>query len=376
VYRRDQPAMTKGRMREFYQCDFDIAGTYDPMIPDAEVLTILCEALTKLEIGEFTVKINHRKILDGIFEVCGVPAEKIRPISSAVDKLDKLPWADVRKEMTEEKGLSGKCADAIGEYVKLKGGVELLKVLQADEKLTANTSATQGLKDMELLFRYLEIFGVMNKMSFDLSLARGLDYYTGVIYEAVTELSAPPKPVDGQAAKKKSNPDEFDESTVGVGSVAAGGRYDDLVGMFSGKNKKGEPTLRIPCVGVSIGVERVFSILLNKAQNEEIKSNETQVYVMSMGDGLLEERMQIVKELWDNDIKAEFSYKIKPRTQNQFAACDKDLIPLAVTIGKDEVDQGNVLIKDMREKDESQGRGVLVKRSDMVREIQKRLTVL
>ncbi|KAG8891782.1 Cytoplasmic and mitochondrial histidine tRNA synthetase, partial [Tulasnella sp. 408] len=120
VYRRDQPAMTKGRMREFYQCDFDIAGQFDPMVPDAEIISILCEALTALEIGEFTVKINHRKILDGIFEVCGVPTDKVRAISSAVDKLDKLPWADVKKEMTEEKGLAEDVADRIGEYVKLK----------------------------------------------------------------------------------------------------------------------------------------------------------------------------------------------------------------------------------------------------------------
>lgn len=104
VYRRDQPVLTKGRMREFYQCvgsvshhqvmssrqDFDIAGSYDSMVPDAEILSILCEALTSLDIGEYTVKINHRKILDGIFELAGVPADKTRSISSAVDKLDKV----------------------------------------------------------------------------------------------------------------------------------------------------------------------------------------------------------------------------------------------------------------------------------------------
>lgn len=121
VYRRDQPVMSKGRMREFYQCDFDIAGTYDPMVPDAEVLYILVEALNALEIGEFTIKLNHRKILDGIFELAGVPAEKTRMISSAVDKLDKLPWADVKKEMVVEKGLDPEIADRIGEYVGLKG---------------------------------------------------------------------------------------------------------------------------------------------------------------------------------------------------------------------------------------------------------------
>ena len=101
--------------------DFDIAGQFDPMVPDAEILAIVCEALTALDVGEFTIKLNHRKILDGIFQVCGVPTEKIRTISSAVDKLDKAPWEDVRKEMTEEKGLDPEVADRIGEYVKLKG---------------------------------------------------------------------------------------------------------------------------------------------------------------------------------------------------------------------------------------------------------------
>lgn len=175
--------------------DFDIAGTYDSMIPDSEILRILCEALTNLDVGKFTVKINHRKILDGIFEVCGVPEDNIRPISSAVDKLDKLPWADVKKEMVEEKNLPAEVADKIGEYVKHKGGRDLLEMLKKDEVLMANVNAAAGLKDMETLFDYLEVFDVMDKMSFDLSLARGLDYYTGIIYEAVTEKSAPPSKV-------------------------------------------------------------------------------------------------------------------------------------------------------------------------------------
>lgn len=92
VYRRDQPVMSKGRMREFMQADFDITGQWDAMIPDAEILSLVCTILNKLDVGTFTVKVNHRKILDGIFEVSGVPLEKIRAISSAVDKLDKVRW--------------------------------------------------------------------------------------------------------------------------------------------------------------------------------------------------------------------------------------------------------------------------------------------
>ncbi|KAF9122020.1 Cytoplasmic and mitochondrial histidine tRNA synthetase [Mortierella sp. 14UC] len=378
VYRRDQPAMTKGRMREFFQCDFDIAGTYDSMIPDSEILRVLTECLTALGLGDFTIKLNHRKILDGIFEVCGVPEDKIRTISSAVDKLDKLPWADVRKEMTEDKGLDPKAADLIGEYVQLKGGAELLERLYSDAKLGANTRAKEGLDDMTILFKYLDVLNVTRHVSFDLSLARGLDYYTGLIYEAVLEGSAPPTLANGEKARAtvKKGTDELDESTVGVGSIAAGGRYDNLVGMFSGTNKKGQPNLVIPCVGISIGVERVFSILMQKQKKEQIKSNEVEVYVVGLGGVSVEARMKICTELWDAGIKAEFAYKLKPRTQNQWDVCDRDMIPFAVIVGGDEVEKGLVKIKDMRSKDESQKGGLEYPRTEMIAEIKRRLAEL
>ncbi|KAI9012597.1 histidyl-tRNA synthetase [Phycomyces nitens] len=376
VYRRDQPVMTKGRMREFYQCDFDIAGTYDSMIPDAEILRVLCEALSALEIGDFDVKINHRKILDGIFEVCGVPNKDIRSISSAIDKLDKLSWEDVRKEMTEEKGLAEDVADRIGEYVKLKGDHTLVEKLLQDETLKANPSAAQGLKDMAILFDFLEIFDIRNKMSFDLSLARGLDYYTGIIYEAITKAPLALTPdtdgADRQKSKRRSV-QENAEASVGMGSIAAGGRYDNLVGMFSGCNKKGKPNLQIPCVGVSIGVERVFSLLMAKQQQQDIKSNETKVFVISVGDGLLKERMKLTKELWDAGINASFLFKNKPKLDKQWMACEKDQIPLAIIIGEDELNRGEIRVKDMRAKDMTQGGGVMVKRDEMIEDIKSRL---
>lgn len=215
-------------------------------------------------------------------------------------------------------------------------------------------------------------------MSFDLSLARGLDYYTGIIYEAVTALSAAPTTADGKKVERKTKKgtDELDESTVGVGSIAAGGRYDNLVGMFSGVNKKGEPNLKIPCVGVSIGVERVFSILMAQQKATDIKSNETEVFVISVGDGLLKERMQIVNELWDNNIKASFMFKNKPKLDKQWNACEKDHIPFAVIIGRDELEKGEIRIKDMRSKDAAQGGGVTVRYADMVQELRSRLSEL
>ncbi|XP_044717400.1 histidyl-tRNA synthetase domain-containing protein [Hirsutella rhossiliensis] len=137
VYRRDQPAIARGRLREFHQCDFDIAGVYDPMVPDAEILCVIVEVFEALELG-ITIKINHRRILDGLFAVAGVPEEKIRPTSSAVDKLDKMSWDDVKKEMLE-KGLSDEVADQVGEYVRRSGNIhDMLEALKSNEKLTAN----------------------------------------------------------------------------------------------------------------------------------------------------------------------------------------------------------------------------------------------
>lgn len=367
VYRRDQPAMTKGRFREFYQCDFDIAGSYDAMVPDAECLCVLVETLDALDIGSFTVKVNHRKILDAIFAVCGVPEDKIRTISSAVDKLDKSPWADVKHEMVEEKGLEESVADQIGTYVQQRGGRELIAKLQGDAVLTQNERAVEGLAEMELLYQYLDVYGVTDRLSFDLSLARGLDYYTGVIYEAVTALSAPPSMTaassdnkDGSEKMKKKNVaaenGELDESTVGVGSIAAGGRYDHLVGMFSGSKRPDA----VPCVGVSIGVERVFSILMQRIQEMQargerssVRQKEVEVFVLSMGDGLLLERMRVCKMLWDAGIKAEFLPKKKPKMQQQFAVVDKEQIPFAVLLAPGEWANGTVRVKQQIGKDEA-----------------------
>ncbi|GAB7341582.1 hypothetical protein MBLNU457_7789t1 [Dothideomycetes sp. NU457] len=384
VYRRDQPAMTKGRMREFYQCDFDIAGVYDPMLPDAEILRITCEIFRELGWKDnFTIKLNHRKILDGIFQVCGVPKDKIRTISSAVDKLDKSPWDEVRREMTEEKGLDGEIADKIGTYVVLKGGRELLEKLQADATLTANESAKQGLADMELLFGYLATFQVLERISFDMSLARGLDYYTGVIYEVITEGSAP-KTTEGQKvqsrSKKESKDKDGDEDrsndpSVGVGSIAAGGRYDELVGMFSGKNN-------VPCVGISFGVERIFSITKARMEAEgsskNVRTNEVDVFVMAFGgkgfDGLLPQRMEVAKRLWDQGIKAEFSWKVKPKLPQQFKAAEANGVPFAVILGDEELAAGKCKIKEMGLPDgHPEKEGVLIEMDRLIEEVRERL---
>ncbi|XP_035682964.1 histidine--tRNA ligase, cytoplasmic-like isoform X3 [Branchiostoma floridae] len=336
VYRRDNPAMTRGRYREFYQCDFDIAGQYDLMIPDAECVKIVAEILSELNVGDFIIKLNTRLLLDGMFAVCGVPEDKFRTICSAVDKLDKTFWEDVRSEMVDEKGLAPEVADRIGEYVRLNGQLELVDQLMQDEQMMKNKMARQGLEEMKLLLTYCQLFGVLDKVSFDLSLARGLDYYTGVIYEAILTTE-----------KVQSDGGDKNEP-VGVGSVAGGGRYDGLVGMFDPKGKK------VPCVGVSIGIERLFSIMEAKAEAAEgkVRTTETQVYVASGQKNMLEERMKLCNLLWEGGIKTELSYKKNPKLLNQFQYAEEHGIPFLAIIGEQELKDGVVKVRNTSTREE------------------------
>uniref|UniRef100_G1RE12 Histidine--tRNA ligase, cytoplasmic n=1 Tax=Nomascus leucogenys TaxID=61853 RepID=G1RE12_NOMLE len=248
VYRRDNPAMTRGRYREFYQCDFDIAGNFDPMIPDAECLKIMCEILSSLQIGDFLVKVNDRRILDGMFAICGVSDSKFRTICSSVDKLDKMSWEEVKNEMA----------------------------------VLLQTPAQAG------------------------------------------------------------------EEPLGVGSVAAGGRYDGLVGMFDPKGRK------VPCVGLSIGVERIFSIVEQRleALEEKVRTTETQVLVASAQKKLLEERLKLVSELWDAGIKAELLYKKNPKLLNQLQYCEEAGIPLVAIIGEQELKDGVIKLRSVTSREE------------------------
>ncbi|XP_017113048.1 histidine--tRNA ligase isoform X2 [Drosophila elegans] len=362
VYRRDNPAMTKGRYREFYQCDFDIAGTYDPMLADAECVKIVAEILDTLDIGDYVIKLNHRQLLDGMFQACGVPADSFRTICSAVDKLDKSSWADVRKEMVTEKGLDEAAADRIGEYVRLSGGAELVELLLNDEKLKAVPNAVKGLEGMQLLLKYCSIFGLDERVSFDLSLARGLDYYTGVIYEGVLKGESA---VVGSPAKTTSqqNGGEQANEPATVGSVAGGGRYDNLVGMFDPRGKA------VPCVGVSIGVERIFSVLEARAAASGLKlrTSDVEVYVASAHKGLHEQRLKVLNQLWDAGVKAEHSYKLNPKLLVQLQHCEEHQIPLVVVLGDAELAQGLVKLREVTSRQETN-----VKLEDLAAEIRQR----
>eukprot|EP00382_Lankesteria_abbotti_P000526 CAMPEP_0113844362 /NCGR_PEP_ID=MMETSP0372-20130328/200_1 /TAXON_ID=340204 /ORGANISM="Lankesteria abbotti" /LENGTH=979 /DNA_ID=CAMNT_0000813367 /DNA_START=138 /DNA_END=3077 /DNA_ORIENTATION=- /assembly_acc=CAM_ASM_000359 len=362
VYRRDEPQMARGRFREFYQCDIDIAGSFDLMVADSEIIAMLVGTLRRLEpyinigatsttSGFFKVKLNHRKLLDALLSYCGVPDNLFRPICSAIDKLDKESWADVKREMML-KGLTEEVADSLHKYVFMEGSSrDKLSNLKQNSDLIATLDAKQAIDEIELLFDYLDGPDVSKDVSFDLSLARGLDYYTGIIYEAVLMEAS-------------------------VGSVAAGGRYDELVGMFSGKP--------VPAVGVSLGIERIFRVAEgvcglsvddatakrseNKSKKCENKSKkcdmnngnesrmvaksmidvreaETLVYVCSVGSGLTRDRMKVAALLRANGIACEFNANEKHKLGKQLTQANKQCVPFAVIFGETELSKGTVNLR-------------------------------
>jgi histidyl-tRNA synthetase len=188
---------------------------------------------------------------------------------------------------------------------------------------------------MGILFDYLEITGTDKYCTFDLSLARGLDYYTGLIYETVLT------------------------DTDKVGSISGGGRYDNLVGMFSGK--------QIPAVGVSIGIERIFNILEEKYKDSpDIRSVETEVFVAVIGKNLTKERFKVLNELWDNGIKAEILYNENPRMDKQMDYAVNNKIPFMVFIGENELKENKLKIKCMANSTE-----IMIERDKLIEEINK-----
>jgi len=329
IYRRDTPQISKGRYREFYQCDYDIAGAYSPMIAEAEILLIISEALKKLDLGDCSTIINHRGLLSAMVKLSGCEPTKFRAVCSSIDKLDKLSWEEVRSELIDIKGLTKEQADMIKSFTELKGKPrELLKRLNEEGQFAKHKEATEILKEIDLLADYLEALGVEDVI-FDLSLARGLDYYTGLVYEV-----------------------KLRDPKYSVGSIGGGGRYDDLIGMFAGK--------QIPAVGFSFGIERIFTILEDKLQGKMAPSS-TKVLVASIGKGMVIEKMKICKELWNAGIEAELMYLDSPKPQKQISYALENAIPFMVWIGEQEVKDGMVKLKTMSTKDE-----VLIPRAEFI----------
>ena len=336
VYRRDNPQMSRGRYREFYQCDFDIAGpNYGKMIPEADVIKVVVEILTLLPVGGFNIKLNHRLLLDAIVNISGIKEDFYRTVCSSVDKLDKEEWETVKKELIE-KGITEEQSEKLWTFVQLKDKPKvLLEKLKTNNELISNTKGKEALGEMGILFDYLEIMGIDKYCTFDLSLARGLDYYTGLIYETVLT------------------------DTDKVGSISGGGRYDNLVGMFSGK--------QIPAVGVSIGIERIFNILEEKYKDSsDIRSVEKEVFVAVIGKNLTKERLKVLNELWDNGIKAEILYNENPRMDKQMDYVVNNKIPFMIFIGENELKENKIKIKCMANSNE-----IMVEREKLIEEIKK-----
>ncbi|GBE62148.1 histidyl-tRNA synthetase [Babesia ovata] len=309
VYRRDEPQINRGRFREFVQCDLDYAGAHPPMAADAEVIFILIRILRMLRPEGFHIKIGHRVILDAIMSHCGVPSEMHRTICSSIDKLDKEPWSDVRDEMMCEKGLPESVVNALQDLVETKGPMPDVVAFLRGKNIPGTALA---LDEMVLLNDYLSAYGVTaDELSFDLSLARGLDYYTGVIFEAVL-------------------------TGASVGSVGAGGRYDGLIGVLSGRS--------VPSVGMSVGIER----LMKAVDHCDLTSDITDVFVCTIGDeSMALERLRLCSLLWDGGITAEFHYNARANLRKQFDAATAKRAQLAVVVGMSEVAAGTVRIKPL-----------------------------
>lgn len=333
VYRRDQPAIERGRFREFYQCDFDIVGTFEPMAADAEVLKVVNDIIASpvLDLGDFTIKLSDRKVLEGLLTACGVKQEQIRPASSAIDKLDKAPWEEVKKEMVECKNIPESVADMIGEYVIFNGRLstpveeceafKLAEKLENDQRINGNKQLLEGLADMKKLLKYASILGIGRQLSFDLTLARGLDYYTGPIFETVL-------------------------TGKNVGSITGGGRYDNMVAEFSNSKRK------TPCIGTSFGIERIMTIVEQQNLDKAIKTACTQVLVISPQKGTLEARMKLLTKLLNANIPAETIYKNNTKMLTQLQMCENKQIPMTVLIAQDEIDRNVVKLRHVATREE------------------------
>lgn len=267
-------------------------------------------------------------------ELAGCEKRKFKSICSSIDKLDKEPWEKVRLELINQKGLTEEMTTKLHRFVVLQGKPwDLLQRLKDEAVFKGHESGMKTIDEMEVLFTYLDAMGVLDNVLFDFSLARGLDYYTGLIYEAVLTGSD-------------------------RGSIAGGGRYDGLVGMFSGKV--------VPAVGVSIGIERVFAILEEKAKSEAIRATKTQILVAQIGKKTTPERMKILGELWRAGLAAETLYVDNPKPQKQLDYAFDNGIPLVMWIGEDEVARGVVKVKSLSHHTE-----VVVQRTELVEQVKK-----
>ena len=313
VYRGERPQ--KGRFREFYQCDIDIIGNGELSIAyDAELPCIIYNVFKKLDFGEFVIKVNNRKILNGFFASLGL-SDKITDILRIVDKIDKIGAQNVKEELIKI-GVSAEDADKILYFISISGSndeiIEKLYSLNISDEVF-NT----GLEEIKTLINYLRLFNIPeNNFKIELSIARGLDYYTGTVYE--TNLVEHPE----------------------LGSICSGGRYDNLTSYYSNQT--------MPGVGVSIGLTRLFDQLMQSGLLDRIKidTSISKVLIVDADNCNFEYITNVANKVRESGINADIYYGDKA-LKNKMKYANKLNIPFVIIVGENEKNNNQVTLKDM-----------------------------
>ncbi len=307
VWRADRPQ--KGRYREFYQCDADVVGS-DALIYEVELVQLFDEVLSNLGIKDFTIKINNRKILSGIAEITGM-SDKIIDITVAIDKLDKIGAEGVIKEL-REKEIPDSAIDKIKPLFELKGNnSEIIEVMK--RMLSNSEMGMKGIEELEYVFEKINLLGLENAiLEFDVTLARGLNYYTGAIFEV------------------KAN-------NVSIGSICGGGRYDDLTGIFGLKGISG--------VGISFGADRIYDVVEELQLFPSFSSETTQLLLINFGEDE-NKSLQILNQFRKSNINTEL-YPTDAKLKKQMSYADAKNIPYVLFLGEEELKSGSFNMKNM-----------------------------
>jgi histidyl-tRNA synthetase len=307
VWRADRPQ--KGRYREFFQCDADVIGS-DSLYNEYELLEIVDHVFQKLGVG-ITIKVNNRKILSGLAEYIGFP-DKIVDITTAIDKLDKIGLQKVNEELAE-RGLSAEAVQKL-QPVLMITGTNSQKLESLKQILSNSEMGKKGIEEIEEVLELTADSGIRCTVELDLTLARGLNYYTGAIIEV------------------KAN-------DVFMGSICGGGRYDDLTGIFGLPGMSG--------VGVSFGADRIYDVMLELQKFPENVLTFSKVLVVNFGKEETKFARNILSQLRLHNIKCEL-YPDAAKMKKQMQYADKNNIPYVLVIGKDEIESGMPSLKNMK----------------------------
>lgn len=308
VWRADRPQ--KGRYREFYQCDADIVGS-NALINEVEFVNIYTEVFKRLGFAGFRLQINSRKILTALAELCG-GADKMMDITIAIDKLDKIGLDKVKEELAG-RGLSAEQVGLIENYLSIDGSNEE-KLARIKELFAQTEIGLKGAEELEYVLSNSKPETQNSKLSIDFTLARGLNYYTGTIFEA----KAP--------------------AEVKIGSIGGGGRYDDLTGLFGVPN--------IPGVGISFGVDRIYDVMEELKLFPETVEQGTRVLFFNLGVEESKAAYGLLMEVRRQGIAAEI-YHESAKMDKQFKYAERKGVPYAVILGSRELQEGTCVVKNL-----------------------------